>query len=238
MALVLCIIAASKAQLPAPELSAENLLMQYSEAIGWNEQSVKEAISNSIEIADIRIVEAGIKIHRKAIKTSDGKFYSEASAPQIGKIIRGFDGEVFWEKATTSGLRSLEGNELAIALDESVLHRYANFRKVLKSYKFSGTESVNDEEAYKLEVITVNDNHESWYFSKDSKLLVRTAVFLSLPQGNFDVITDYSDYREAGGLLYPFRQHIRFPGQTREYNVSSLVHNGEVEASVFNMPLD
>ena len=216
--------------------TAEDILVQYAEAIGWNEDVMAGTFNNVVETGELLIVEAGIRIQRKAVTTKDGKFYSRATAPQIGEISRGYDGDVFWEKTTNTGLRVLKGGELAAALDGAAFQRYANFRKSLKSYEFAGIETIDAQTVYALRVTTVNDMAETWYFNRDTKLLQRIVTTMSLPQGTFDVSTDFSDYREVDGLLHPFSLRVRLPGQTRIYTVTSLEQNVETDASIFRQP--
>ena len=90
---------------------------------------------------------------------------------------------------------------------------------------FSGTETINGKEAYKL-THTMPDGSSTWatYYDTQTGLKVQLVV----PDKNGPVATNYSDYREVNGIKLPY--HFRGPGydiQVSMYRMNTNLSNAE-----------
>lgn len=214
---------------------AEKVLRDYVSAIGGEKAVAK--IENIVSKVNVVFVEPGITLNKEIIEEKSNKTYIKAFAPQFGEMIRGFDGEVLWEKRQ-SGLRVIYDDEKNSFLNESAFLRFYNWKKNLTDLKYSGIEKINGTDLHKLSVKTIYGSKEVWYFSTENNLMVRIEELLLLPQGEFTAITTFEDYREVNGVLHSYLQNIYMQGQTRKISYSNIKHNQVIDSSIFTKPAE
>src|SRR5215472_3309551 len=121
------------------------------------------------------------------------KFYQVADIMGVGKIETGFDGETAWENSALQGPRILEGDEKIEARRAATLAVVSNWRQVFKEARTTGSEDVDGKPAWKVEMIAKEGKPETFYFDKDSGLLVKTTSIRTTPLGNIPAESDMSD---------------------------------------------
>lgn len=88
------------------------------------------------------------------------------------------------------------------------------------------------------DVWVVANGTRRFYFDVESGLLVRTATLTPSPVGTIPKQSDFEDYRDAGGVKFPFRIRVSFvdpwAGATRQYTAVKL--GAEVDDAMFEMP--
>jgi hypothetical protein len=212
---------------------AEKVLRDYVSAIGGEKALSK--IENIVSKVDVIFVEPGITLNKEIVEEKSNKTYVKAFAPQFGEMIRGYDGDVLWEKRQAA-VRVIFDEEKTSFLNESAFLRFYNWKKTLVELEYSGIEKINGNDLHKLSVKTNSGSREVWYFNTESNLLVRIEELLFLPQGEFTAITTFEDYREVDGVLHSYLQNIYMQGQTRKITYSSIKHNQIIESSIFTKP--
>lgn len=214
---------------------AQKILHDYVTAIGGEKALSK--IENIVSKVDVVFVEPGIILNKEIIEEKSNKTYIKAFAPQFGEMIRGFDGDVLWEKRQ-SAVRIIYDEEKNSFLNESAFLRFYNWKKNLTDLAYSGIEKIEGTNLHKLSVKTIYGSNEIWYFSTVNNLLVRIEELLVLPQGEFTAITTFEDYREVNGVLHSFIQNIYMQNQTRKISYSSIKHNQVIDDGIFTKPAD
>lgn len=214
---------------------AEKVLRDYISTIGGEKSLAK--IENIVSKVDVVFVEPGITLNKEIFADKYNKTYIKAFAPQYGEMIRGYDGDVLWEKRQSS-VRIIYDEEKTSFLNESAFMRYYNWKKNVSDLEYSGIEKINGTDLHKLTVKTIYGSKEIWYFSKENNLLVRLEEILLRPQGEFTAITTYEDYREVDGILHSYLQSIYMQGQTRKISYLSIKHNQIIDNGIFTKPAE
>jgi hypothetical protein len=235
VALMLIIITSdiASASKPKKDPKAEKILQEYISALGGKKALSK--IDNLVSNVNVVFVEPGITLNKDIIEEKTNKTYIKAFAPQYGEMIRGFDGDVLWEKRQ-SGVRVIYDDEKTSFLNGSAFLRYYNWEKNLIDLQYSGIVKINGTDLHKLSVTTIYGSTEKWYFSTENNLLVRIEEVLVLPQGESTAITIFEEYRDVQGVLHSYEQNIYMQGQTRKVTYSSIKQNQAIDYSIFTKP--
>ena len=121
---------------------------------------------------------------------------------------------------------AIKGQEIA------ELH-YAKFGAALE---LKGIEKVDDANAYVIEVTLPSGAKSVDYFDFASGLKLRSTQIVQGPQGEIALSTDFKDYKEVDGILFPHLTIIPLGGGMKlEASVTSIKINSGVADSVFNV---
>jgi hypothetical protein len=212
---------------------AEKILNQYVEAIGGEKALAK--IKNMVSKSELAFIESGLILDRKIVEDRNNKHFIRVSSPEIGEIIRGFDGNTCWEKRE-SGIREIEGEEKSSFLNTSAFLRYAEWKKNLAAYEYLGLENMDGIELHRIAVTTIYGAEEIWYFSKNDYFLAQIEEQMKSPKGETKIITVFEDYRDVNGVKHAYNQTIKMPGQTRKISFSSILYNQSIDKNIFSRP--
>lgn len=88
-----------------------------------------------------------------------------------------------------------------------------------------GIDEVEGEDAYKVELVNKKGKKTIQYFDVKTWLLVKTEKKESTPQGDIDVVSYSSDYKDINGVKYPHKIKNEFGPQIMELTVTSVEVN-------------
>jgi hypothetical protein len=163
----------------------------------------------------------------------------EVEIPGLGTSEDAFDGQVAWSKSPV-GLRSKTGDELAKVKRDSQFMRELHFKTIFPNLVCKGTDKVDGEDANVLEFKAAGDSKETFFFSKNSGLLLRQDSEFSTGQGKIVSKAAFSDYRQVDGINFPhaIKGSINAAGQDLEFTlkITELQHNVKMEDSKFAKP--
>jgi len=171
-----------------------------------------------------------------AIFEEGEKSYTEMEIPGIGKIQGGFDGETAWENSALQGPRILEGAEKVEAKRAARLLSLTDWRKVYKSAQTIGSADIDGKPAWKVEMTPIEGKPETFFFDKDSGLLVRISAVRSTPLGDVSTESTMSDFRSVDGLLTPFAQTETAMSQSIVTHFKTVSYNVPLPADRFDPP--
>lgn len=102
-------------------------------------------------------------------------------------------------------------------------------------YKLSmdGTAKVNGEDTYKIKVTKPNGKTSTEYYSTKTGYLVRQAGTVTAQGQQVDQITDFSDYKNVGGIMTPMSITQTAGGQEIPMILSDVKYNAGVTAEDF-----
>jgi zinc protease len=150
------------------------------------------------------------KLEHPAIPAgAEWRFFAKAPDKQVvyveipgwGSSQDGFDGQVAWSK-NPSGLRVKTGEELAKAKRDAQFMRELSFKTIFPKLSLKGLETVDGKDVYVLESVPSENSKETFYFSKESGLLVRQDSEFATVQGKVLSKANMSDYRAVDGVQY------------------------------------
>lgn len=176
-----------------------------------------------------------------AIKTKDGKYYSELS---LGKhrVKEAFDGKHGW---TIDPWHEFDHPRLLNKAEENVFFQKSEWMTPLFNYKekgleleYLGEEDLEGVAVYAIKITRPNGNFETWYLSKDSYLeYKRVSVWVDFSYPS-EAETYFEDFRDVDGLIIPFYVEKTFSQRNRILEIENIELNVDISQSIFNMPRD
>jgi outer membrane lipoprotein-sorting protein len=209
----------------------EEILANYVQATGG--VAAHQKLTSRVEKGEwenaTRGVKCGIEIYSKA----PNKRVELLDAPENrGPTGRGYDGTSGWSmNMTETGLRTLEGAELATLGRESNFYRAIELDRLYLRLTVTGAERINNREVYIVEAIPESGNPEKLYFDAETGLLTRR----DMVYGKTPVQHYFEDYREVDGIKLPFV--IRSEGPVRVITrLREIKHNVSIDDEKFKSP--
>jgi hypothetical protein len=213
--------------------SGESLLQRSIEKSGGAEAYAKAksvAMSGTVEMPAQNITGT------IAVFEEGGKSYTAMDFAGIGKIEGGFDGETAWENSALQGPRILEGDEKVEALRAAKMSLLTGWRDLYKSAKTIGSEDVDGKPAWKVEMTPKAGKPETFFFDRDSGLLVRTTAVHSTPLGEISAESTMSDFRPVDGILTPFTMTETAMNQKIVTHFKDVSYNAATPKDRFDLP--
>jgi hypothetical protein len=130
----------------------------------------------------------------------------------------------------------VEGEDLERMAQQAMPFQELSYGEDGYRLELKGSEQIDGENAYKVEVTTPSGDTTTEYYSVDSGLKLRVVQSNEGPAGPATITFDFSDYQEVDG--------IRFPHTTRvsgmlpiplELKVEAIEVNKGIENAVFNI---
>lgn len=220
---------ATAADLP----TGESLLQRYIDKSGGAEAYAKAknmSMTGTVEMPAQHIT-GTVTIFEEGEKS-----YTSMEFPGIGKIEEGYDGNTAWENSALQGPRILEGDEKLSAKRAATLALITSWRDVYKDAKTIGTETIDGKPAWKVEMTPKEGRPETFYFDRDSGLLVRISAIFSTPLGDISTQSTMSDFRPVNGILTPFQMAETAMSQNIVMKFNSIAYNAPVPPNQFDLP--
>lgn len=211
--------------------TVEQVLGKYVEAIGGSaaHQKLTTRVAKGEWENATRGVRFPIEIYAKA---PNKRVELLDAAENRGATGRGYDGTAGWSmNYTETGLRPLEGAELAAMGRESDFYRAIRLDRLYLRLTVLGAERINGREVYVVEAVPESGDSEKLYFDRETGLLTRRDVVY----GKTPVQHYYEDYREIDGVKLPFV--LRSEGPVRVITrLTEIRHNVTIEDAKFKSP--
>jgi hypothetical protein len=213
--------------------SGESLLQRYIDVTGG-----AQAWSKAKDIARIGVVEMPAQNITGTVSIFEAgqKNYTVMEFPGIGKVEQGFDGEIAWENSALTGPRILEGPEKIEAKQAAALSRITAWREVYKEAHTVGSEDLDGKPAWRVEMTPKEGKPETFFFDRDSGLLVRTSAVHSTALGDIAADSIMSDFRPVEGILTPFVLTEKAMSQTIVMRLSIVSYNAPLPKDRFDLP--
>ena len=147
-----------------------------------------------------------------------------------------FDGSSGYVINTSEENYDVRGNELHNLRNETFPTPLLDYRRHGASLFLSGKEKIGDREAYVLTLTPTTGPAITRYIDAESYLEIRTVTMTEDLRGEFELTTDFSDYRDVDGIKVPFL--IRGSSSARNFiaTLTNVTHNQPVDAAMFTKP--
>ena len=235
MLLGLAIVAWAAACIQAQALpAAEVILDRFVEATGG--KAAYQQHRTEILTGTISFPAQGLNGSLTRYAAAPDKEYSVVELGPIGKIESGVSAGIAWEKSTLLGARLKSGEEKSQAARQARFNAPLDWRAIYVKVETAGTETVRDEECYKVVLTPTAGKTESQFFSKKTGLLVKTIATAASPMGEIPVEVELSGYQQFGGVLYPTRSRQKAGGQDMEITITGVRLNEAIPDEYFQLP--
>ena len=210
----------------------DQLLEKYIRAIGGRD--AQEKIKTRIAIGEWDNVTRGVRFAIEIYSKAPDKRVEILDASENRGITgRGYDGTSGWSmNMTETGLRPLEGAELAMIARESDFYRALRLDQLYKRLTVTAKENIEAREVYVVEAVPETGNPEKLYFEVASGLLFRRDVVY----GKTPVHHYFEDYKDIDGIKLPFT--LRSEGPIRLVTrLKEIRHNVAIDDARFKSPI-
>jgi hypothetical protein len=170
------------------------------------------------------------------IYQEDGRAYTAIELPGIGKVEEGFDGKTAWEMNALQGARVKDGEERAAVVRASRMSVLDTWREFYTSAKTIGSEDVDGKSAWKVEMTPKEGKPETFYFDKQTMLLVRSTGIVTTALGDIPIDTRLGDYRPVDGIQTPFSMRQNAMTQTLIMKFDKVQYNAAIPPGRFDLP--
>ena len=149
-----------------------------------------------------------------------------------------FDGRAGWLAAPLRPVPVLElsGGALEGVKLEAELSFPARIKQTLSNWRVGVATTINDRDVQVVQGTGARGFMATMYFDKDSGLLKRIVRYTQSPIGRIPTQLDYDDYRDVGGIKFPFE--IKFLWLDGRYTakLTDVKTNVAVDAAKFGRP--
>ncbi|MDP8989571.1 MAG: outer membrane lipoprotein-sorting protein [Acidobacteriota bacterium] len=226
-----------KQDLPKQDLpKAETILDRFVEVTGGKaayQKHTHEKMTGTIVVPEI-----GMTGNLTRYSAAPDKEYSSLQLGPLGKAESGFSGGVAWEKNALTGPRVKNGDEKAQAEREARFNAQVDWRKVFAKVETAGSEIVNGEDCYKVQVTPAAGKPETQFYSKKSGLLLKTATIAVSPMGEIPVEVEVSDYKTFDGVLVATHSQSKMGPQRLEITITGMNFDQPVAPEQFELPAE
>jgi hypothetical protein len=216
--------------------TAEQILDNYVEKTGGKAAHLK--IKNRVIEGTIEVGGANLSGPLKTYEAEPNLMYMEAEIGGIGKIERGTDGKVGWERNAITGPRVLEGEEKKMAVDDSLFHGDVEWRKIFTKTELGDDAKVEGKDCYCVIATSKSGQTSKRFYDKATGLLVMMQMSVNTPMGNVDSETIMADYKEVDGVKIPHKLTQRVLTQEIIITAKSIKHNVDMPKNRFDLPED
>ena len=158
--------------------------------------------------------------------------------PERGDSTRAYNGSAGWIKSPRGllGQYELAGSELDGLRLEAQLAFPAQIKQVLTNLRAGNPDSINGSDVDVVQGTGPRGVLATLYFDKQSGLLVRLVRYGRSPVGRVPVQSDYSDYRDVGGVKFPFKYTFSWLDGRDAFQLTEVKTNVPIDAAKFGKP--
>ena len=214
--------------------SVKEILDKYVQASGGRaalEKIQTRTIKGTVELAPM-----GVKGTFEYSGAAPDKIYNKITLGGIGDIIEAFDGKTAWSINPLQGNRDKTGDELAQVRIGANFHRELNFEKLYQKTEVKGIEKVGDKEAYVVTATPTGLDPQTFYFDKQTGLLLREDLTAVSPEGKVPTKNFYDDYREVDGVKIPYKMRTVLPQFELLMTVTEVKNGVKIDENLFVKP--
>ena len=214
--------------------TVREILDRYVQALGGRaalEKIQTRAMKGTVEISPM-----GVKGTTESYAAAPDKFYTRMNLGGIGEILDSFDGKTAWTVNPLQGNRDKTGDELAQTKLNANFHRELNFDKLYPKMDFKGIEKIGDKEVYVIAAEPTGLETQTFYFDKQTGLLLREDVTAVSPEGKIPTKNYYEDYREIDGIKMPFKTRSVLPQFELVMTLTEVKNGAKIDDSLFVKP--
>jgi outer membrane lipoprotein-sorting protein len=230
---VACLTALQPIAQQARPQNAQQVLDRMAQAMG---------LANAAKIRTVQMTGTisypaqGLQGRYEASYKSPNKFLLKVNIQGIGEIQQGFDGKVGWEKSPMTGLRELQGAELAQMRQSAQMGANNDLRKTLRNPKLAGQERVGARNAFVITAQSTTGAPIKVFVDAQRYLPLRMDMEVATPQGKLNTTTFLEDYRRVDGIMYPFTTRQSTAGIEAVVKTERVRHNVAINDAAFRKP--
>ncbi len=156
-------------------------------------------------------------------------------------LVQAYDGKSGWAIVPFTGKKDPEpvtADEAKEMQDQSDLWPLLNYQAKGNKVELLGKDKIEGTDAYKLKLTRPNGDVDTIYLDGDSYLEIKEEGTRMVRGSEQQTETSLADYREVGGLMFPFAIESSTKGSPEKQSITldKVELNVPVDDSVFKMP--
>jgi len=191
---------------PDPSASADRVLEKYITALGGSARLA--AVTSFVAKGMYRGYDDPTNRDVEVLARSPRQRATIVHAPD-GDSRTIFDGRAAWIAAPITQrpmtIVELSGSDLDAARVEAELSFPGRIKQTFMQWRAGASATIDDREVEVVQGSNAGQAPATFFFDKESGLLVRVVRYADSPVGRIPMQTDYADYREQSGVKMPFR---------------------------------
>ncbi|MFH1143009.1 MAG: hypothetical protein V1774_00525 [Candidatus Eisenbacteria bacterium] len=222
---------AADESLPAAEVIIEKSI----EASGGREAIGK--LTSRKSTGRMELPAMGLKVSAVEYSVVPQRSYMRMDSPEIGQIVSGSDGTIFWETSQMTGPRLREGDEMEFSKRTGFTEEL-RWRDHYPQAETTGIDTVDGRPCYTVVVTPKQGQPETRYYDVETYMLLRQDLKMASPMGEIPVEFYFTDYREVDGLIMSMQSRQVLMGGAQEmlFVTDSVWFNVEIPDSLFEVP--
>jgi hypothetical protein len=158
--------------------------------------------------------------------------------PDRGTSAWNYDGKTGWISQPRSllGEYQLTGNDLAGAKLDSTLGFPGQIKNAFPHWQVGPEDTLGTHDVYVVQGIGNTGLIGTFYFDKQSHLLLRYVRQTPTPVGRVSIQQDFDDYRDVNGVKFPFKYSFLWLDGRFTAIISDVKVNASVDAAKFAKP--
>lgn len=220
--------------------TGKEIIARFVEVTGTPEARAK--IINRVTNVSFKNESMGLDGKAVAKVGPGGKLLFTLDVGPMGKVVRWSDGKIAATIEPGAEPRLLDGDELLDALRTGQLFPELTPESFFKSIETVGLETVEGKECYKVDTVAPGGEKRSWYYSKESGLLVRMLSVKKRGDAEAVMELELSDWKEVDGVKLAFTQTqvTAMGGMSFEtvIRTEKLEHNAKLTDADFAVPAE
>jgi hypothetical protein len=109
-------------------------------------------------------------------------------------------------------------------------------KQVLNNLRVGSPDSIGDREVRVVQGTGARGLLATLYFDMQSGLLLRVVRYTPSPIGRVPIQMDYADYRDVGGIKFPFKYTFSWLDGRDAFQLSDVKTNVPIDAVKFGKP--
>ena len=210
---------------PAPEgISAETVLRKYIEAIG-GEKNLKKVRDVTIQ-ATASIQGMTLSMDQFIIIPDKILLQQSAGGMTFKQIYNAGKGQIINPMSPEN--KAMEPAELEIFKEQALVFPELQYPALGYQVKLLGIEEQPDKkEYYKLELLKPSGDKTTEYYDVSTGLKTKAEMK--------ETISEYADYKEVGGILWPHTMSQSAQGQSMKFKVTNMTLNSKLKKELFEI---
>jgi photosynthetic reaction center cytochrome c subunit len=221
----------SAQQLPHDLPTADEIVDDFIAALGG--AAAVEQISTCVETGSEQVEGKSVSVE---LLEKDGDKELFVQHLPLGDSVRALDGDAGWASFPGRDTHDLGDSDADVARIDPDLRFALRLKQTFPELHVEYPEQVNGYESYVI--VAKREGRPAWtfFFDKQSGLLVRLVRYSESPLGLDPVQIDYVDYREVGGVRIPFTLTIARSGNRSTIHVREVKQNIPIDDQRFQKP--
>ncbi len=158
--------------------------------------------------------------------------------PDRGESTWAFDGMAGWIRTPRAllGEYELVGGELDGARLEAMLAFPGQIKQALTNWRVGARQPIGDRDYQVVQGSGPRDFLATLYFDPQTGLLARLIRYSPSPVGRMPTQVDYGDYRDVGGIKFPFEYKFQWLDGRYTARINDVKLNVAIDPAIFGKP--